>query len=685
MTSAYPSSAHYRLNSVNDRREYTQHGKKIGRAHLANTFNYINFSNGIVLINFRHTRFDNTISYRARPFPCLGDTLECAWAGPDTPYRQAAAYEFKDVLVPEGQKLLLVKPDGISLSRDGIRFRIPEACIEVSSRKVKRSLCEDIRVELSQNCAVFKGTLIDFCTVSFRVAVTAKPPQTFQWIDLQTPVNIMFSDRNETLYSGECRIIKQTGGLKTRNFIVEPLNSQVPRFKKKKYRNTRQELIPAPHVMFKHPFTEKISTLKVIDIAGSGFSVEEEKASAVLLPGMFMPELELHFANSFKVRCKAQVVYKSSLNGTGNGSCLKCGMALIDMSPRDHGKLLSILYQAENDNSYLCSTVSLDDLWEFFFATGFIYPEKYGFFQKNKEDIKETYKKLYTENPDMARHFIYQEKGRILGHMAMIRFYNNSWLIHHHAAGRTGFIRAGLVVLNQISRFIHDSHRLYATKMNFVFCYYRPENKFPDRVFGGAARNIDDPKGCSLDTFSYFHFRTASFLETKVAPPWHLVKTEGEDLSELKNFYEFNSGGLMLKALELDSDSGDINEVVEVYAKAGLKRKRYLFSLKKENVLKAIFILNISDVGLNLSELTNSITAIVIDPDKLPKEIFYAVLSCQIKKFKQSEIPVLLYPDSYVEEVGIPHEKLYKLWIINTKYSDRYFRYMHRILRRIDH
>jgi hypothetical protein len=78
----------------------------------------------------------------------------------------------------------------------------------------------------------------------------------------------------------------------------------------------------------------------------------------------------------------------------------------------------------------------MDALWNFFFDTGFIYPEKYAFFQANKEAIKKTYERLYSQSPHVARHFICQEKGAILGHMAMVRFYENSWLIHHHAATR---------------------------------------------------------------------------------------------------------------------------------------------------------------------------------------------------------------------------------------------------------
>jgi hypothetical protein len=45
-----------------------------------------------------------------------------------------------------------------------------------------------------------------------------------------------------------------------------------------------------------------------------------------------------------------------------------------------------------------------------------------------------------------------QENGRITAHMAMIRFYDAAWLIHHHAADASANHRGGLMMLNQISR-----------------------------------------------------------------------------------------------------------------------------------------------------------------------------------------------------------------------------------------
>lgn len=656
-------------------RELTAKGRQVGKAYLVNRLNYINFQDGTILINFEHPIYNSVVSLKAAPLPCLGDALECVWVHDGNQGLPTSSYELKNIMVPSGRKLLMVEPDSASIDEKGMRFLIPDVCIDVSSRMARRDFCKGIEVRLNQNSAVFHGQLIDFSSVTFRVEVNAIPPQTFEWIDPASPVDVMFSESGETLFAGECRILRQSDGSKTRCYVAEPLVHHIRRFKPKEFRNTRQKLVPSPDVTFIHPFTRRICSLKVIDIAGLGFSVEEDKDNAVLLPGMIIPEVELSFANSFKVACKVQVVYRTVSNGPENGNRLKCGMVIMDIGTGDHGKLLSLLYQAKDSHSYLGSKVDLDDLWEFFFETGFIYPKKYEFLRENREKIKDTYRKLYTLNPEILRHFIYQDKGRIMGHMAMIRFYEKSWLIQHHAADSRS-TRAGLRVLYQVGRFINDSHGLYSTKMHFVFCYYRPENRFPSRVFGGAARSIEDPRGCSLDTFSYFHIRKQTVQETALSQPWRLMKTGPQDLFELKHFYESDSGGLMLNALEIDPDSGDISELSAAYKKLGLKRERYFFSLKHEESLKAVFMVDISDIGLNLSEATNSIKVIIVDSDGLTKDVLYSAFSGPFEKFESSDIPILLYPATYADKAEISCEKSYNLWILNMQYTDQYFNYI---------
>ena len=668
------------LDSSDSNPERLTKGKEIRKKHLINKLNYINFQDGTILVNFKHIKYNHTLSHRAKPQPCLGEELKCLWIETDRISQQLSSYKFQEVVIPNGKKIILVTSDEINIDDTGIRLVLPDTCWETSPRKMKRHSCIGVKVQLIQNSASFCGVLVDFSTASFRVEITTNPPQTFQWIDPELLVNLIFSDDNGILYSGECRILKQSGGHNIRSYVLEPIKYQVQRFKPKEFRSVRQKLVPSPSIILKHPFTEKMANLKVIDLSGSGFSVEEDRCNAVLLPGMIIPELELNFASNFSIKCKAQAVYRQIMGEEKNSDWVKCGMAILDMSIEDHGRLSALLHHAKDDRFYFCNRIDMDALWNFFFDSGFIYPKKYVFLEANKEKIKAVYKKLYTQNQKIARHFIYQDKDRILGHLAMIRFYGNTWLIHHHAADRSVSLKAGIAVLDQIGRFINDSHNFYSIRMNYAFCYFRPENKFPNRVFGGVFKNIKDPKGCSLDTFAYFHCRKTSNDESGLDKPWDLMEAQPEDLVELRNFYEFSSGGIMLDAMELNEGDA-IDELSMEYQQLGLRRERHVFSLKRIGKLKAIAIVNISDVGLNLADLTSNIKIIVVDSSELTKDILFLALSQLSKKFEQDEIPVLVYPVSYVEKNSIPYEKLYNLWTLNMQYTDHYFKYLDELIK----
>ena len=130
----------------------------------------------------------------------------------------------------------------------------------------------------------------------------------------------------------------------------------------------------------------------------------------------------------------------------------------------------------------------------------------------------------------------------------------------------------------------------------------------------------------------------------------------------------------MLDALDLKSVMVDSDDLSKEYQQLGFKKEKYLLSLKSDVHLKAIFMVTISDVGLNMSDLTNCIKVFVLDSDGLSKNVLYLTLSSLSSKFEQDEIPVLIYPVSYTEIQSIPYEKLYQLWVLNTQYGDQYFR-----------
>ncbi|HET7838253.1 MAG TPA: hypothetical protein VFL04_00740, partial [Rectinemataceae bacterium] len=324
--------------------------------------------------------------------------------------------------------------------------------------------------------------------------------------------------------------------------------------------------------------------------------------------------------------------------------------------------------------------VEQDELWRLFFESGFIYPSKYLSIQEHKEDFRLTYEKLYLDSPSIGRHFVVQDRGRLLGHMSMLRYYSNTWIIHHHTASRDGRGMAGVGVLDEIGRFVNEFHSHPSTHMDYLICYYRKENRFPCRVFGNVVRDIDDPKGSSVDAFAYLH------LETGVAEdpyPFQLFPARAEEFARLRRWYEEVSGGLMLDALDLGEDRLDDSALELEYARLGFKKERHIFCLKQDGRLMAILVLSLSELGLNLSNLTSCVHAIVIEPERLAAGALFSGVRSLLHQYSCEEIPVLVHPAAYMDARELKYEKTYLLWVLNLDRTDGYLDSLRHTFRRV--
>ncbi|MGD9250260.1 MAG: hypothetical protein PVG19_03500 [Desulfobacterales bacterium] len=652
------------------------------RTYLINKLNYINFQNGTVQVVLRHHRFNQTTICTASPLPCEGRQLECHWSEPEQAALLLENYRFAALYVNDGRHALEVKPQPLRMDARGLVLELPEKCWEVANRREMRFACSRIPVQVIQNSMLFRGELLEFSTRAFRIGLSLTPPQSFQCLDHAKPLNLIVYDGNELAFSGDFTILKSDNGRLQRQFVLKPKIKSIQRYNARVYRSKRIELKPAPNMVFRHPLTRQLVNLKVLDLSGSGLSVAEGIGHSLLLPGMMIKDAELLFADSLALRFKAQVLYRNLKEDLGSLGDIANGLAIIDMESGDHLKLLSLLHQAENQNAYINTRVELDALWDFFFETGFIYPKKYAFIQANKEQIKETYWKLYTQNPTIARHFIYQTQGRIMAHMGMVRLYENAWLIHHHAARKRAMVRAGLTVLNQIGCFTYDSHRLYSMHMKYLMCYFRPENHFPNSVFGGFARYINDRDCCSLDDFAYFHIEDGDQLDAGLPDGWELTPSGATDIQEVEQWFQHQVGGLMLDCLDLDSEMFASQDLISEYHQHDFQKDRLLLSLRRHNRIQGLIAIHRTDIGLNLSDLTNCVKILLIDTRHLDRRILANTLQYVFKEWKLSpEMPILLHPAEFAEQANIPVEKHYSLWILNTRYSDKYFGFLEKMFK----
>lgn len=650
--------------------------REVDRESLANILNHIHFTDGKVLVHLRHPKYDESIIVRAFPDVCNGKDLICRWQEESRSDLRLKDYQFLHLIIDDGRSMTLVPATLKKIDRFGFAIQLPDKSFAVGDRAAMRYKCHGIMAELVQSGFISKGELLDFSPNGFRIKARPEPSCSFNWFNSEEPVTINLRNNNQVLFSEMCRCIRQEGNSNEREIVLEPVEKKINRFKKKEFRNPRQRLLPSPTLVFDHPFFKKRIQLEVFNISTAGFSVSENSDICALMPGMIIPGMTINFAGFLKIKCVAQVIYRIEKEE----KTVRYGLAILDMNINSYSQLTHILTNALEPNAYIFSEVDMAALWEFFFDTGFIYPKKYGLIQSSRKDFESTYKKLYQESPEIGKHFTCQKNSRIYGHISMIRAYERAWMIHHHAARAMDGKRAGFIVLKQLLHYLNDMYRLPSAKIDHIICYFRPENKFPDRVFGGFTRHIENPQACSMDLFSYLTYTNLS-LKTQLPYDWSLDECSQIDLWNLKRFYNEHSGGLLMDALGLDQEDGNNESIEDLYARFGLLRKLKTFTLKQEGKMTAVLIVNHSDMGLNLSELLNGIKILIVDSDGPPWNILSIAIAQLTKRYNMERVPIMFFPVDYVKANNIPSEKQYQLWVMNVKYGNEYLRYMQKKFR----
>ena len=648
---------------------------RIKKENLINTINRIHFMGDSVYVLLRHPTYDEAILVKATPQTIEGDEFACSWEKSQRSFG-LENFQFSYLIIMEQQSIVLLPAKLMRIDSAGFKVLLPEESYVISKRETNRFPCRDVTAELTQSGFLAKGSLIDFSPQSFRIKVIPEIPSSYHEFNPDATVTIRLTSNGKMLFSGNCRCLREKHEIGDWEIVLVPLSDQIKRFQTRTVRHPRRRIFPPPMAVFEHPFFKRKIQREITDISITGFSVYDDAIEGILLPGMIIHGLTIIYAGELKMNCTAQVIYRKRQED--NKVC--CGIAILDMGVHSYSRLNRIIALNMDPHSFISTEVDMDALWEFFFDTGFIYPKKYKLLQDRREEFKNTYRKLYQENPEIAMHFTYEQNGRIYGHMSMLRAYERAWLIHHHAARPMHNKLPGFQILKQMILFLYGMYHLPSANMDYVMCFFRPENKFPDRVFGGFARELKNPRICSLDLFSYMTFPVGT-PHIQLPRGWSLHESTNSELWQLEQFLKHFSGGLMFDVLNLAKKDSTDDSLEKVSQRLGFTRKWEVFSLTNGDNLKAVLIVNQSDVGVNLSELLNSIKVIAVDSDNLPWEVLSAAVAQLTGVYRLDSIPLLIYPSAYADLMSISSEKKYQLWITYMRHSNKFLEYVQRHFR----
>lgn len=639
---------------------------KINNKVLINLINHLHFNDENLFVHFQNMETGEEVFLQGNPGPYDNDRVTVKFTDPGS--FDLNCHKPLNVVIDNRKALIVFPVVRLSGSAESLVLSVPKMAHSYSKRQSVRYNCHGIEAEILQGQLNVTGVLEDINPQDLRVRVDVPED-----IHAGNPLLLKLNRNNQIYFIGECQLLRSDKD--GSSVIVQPIHNNRPVLKTRRYPNPRVRIMPQPVINFTHPLCGQSIQHKVDDISASGFSVTVPFKESLLIPGMVIPQMALQLPGMLShLTCTVQVVYRRKQRK----DLAKYGFYILDMSLHDQRLLFDAVSKVADPHVNMAGKINMDSLWDLFFDSGFIYPDKYGIISCYTAALKETYRKLYEEGKDIFTHITYQDQGQIYGHLSMVKAYEKSWIIHHLAARPLRGVRTGLKTLNHFVNYIDCLYRLPVSSkaMRYNFCYYRPENKFSDYYFGGIYRTLKNRDMCSMDLFGYMSIRLDDHVNALLAN-WSIEPFTLDDLTIMRDHCGGLGGGMMLDAFALEyrtvvngelsgpSEPYRQNDIMTMFRKAGLNRDSQVFSVVQNGLLKAALVVDTSDLGINMSELINSIKVIILDKT-LPWAILHDTLSRVGKVYQTSNIMVLFFPFSYLADQGIDCKKTYNLWVINT-------------------
>ncbi|SCY45577.1 hypothetical protein [Desulfoluna spongiiphila] len=643
-------------------------GKEVGRKHLINALNHINFKEKNVILVFQSVHGNPSMEIEAFPMPVLSDypTFRFLKPLPDN----LRSTDLTRLIIPDGPGEIHAIPQLRAMNSKGLSVNLPE-----TGRRIQGAL-RNIRVHFQQQGIAFKGSLTSIEPDVIEVQLSPLSSHYFMATSPKAELNLTFLKEKNRLFETKARVVKQESHRDSVILHLEPIESIPTNRERQRFGKKAFEMIPAPDFVFLHPLTGTKCTVVIESLSAIDMKLTLHHEMIPLIPGMKLMDASITLGDLYTLQLTAQVTRCSTIKNKRGDKIEYCHISILNMSSENHRKLQTIVHKSENRDIRVCNSIEEDDMWRFFFETGFIYKNKYRLFLENKDKIKKTYETLYSTPSNVTCHMAYQEKGRTMGHISMLRYAERAWLVHHHAALRGASIRVGLGVLKQMGNYVMASHNLDPNSFKYLLCYFRPENHFPNYFFSGFTEKKKDPKICSSDLFAYVYYRAEKIGDAKFPDGWVLEGACETDLVALETCYDATSGGMLIDALNLYERQAPFEVLSERYQKAGLKKEQQIWAIRHNDLTVALFIVNTSDVALNMSELSNCIKTCIIRPDIMNKQILTRALDQLSEHFSTHRTPVLIHPVDWVKNTGFHFQKRYHLWILNTHFLDDFMQHL---------
>jgi hypothetical protein len=382
----------------------------------------------------------------------------------------------------------------------------------------------------------------------------------------------------------------------------------------------------------------------VLELSSTGFSFALDPTFDLFPPGMHFSRIEIKLPG-FTLVCAGEVKNLAPL--PGDAQALRCGVSFEGLDKATRSRLADAAMRHRYPGLEDGRALSFEQIFRFFQETRFMYPEKLAALEPFMPAVRRTFTQLQSEESSVFKSLIYREGGKTLAHGSCVRAYRRTFVVQH-LAGITHRLsrRPAPQVLNVgLAEYFAQS-----TDLEYLKFFFRPDNRWPARVFGSFARKLSDPRLSDVRTFEYLGIDTG--IELRASAGVRVVEAGPGDLGPVERHFVATERGLLLRSDDLTRGALLLSELDAEFGELGLTRRRAVLLALRDGEPVGFALCEFSSPGMNLSELFSSfrvhlLPAAGVPDDPRRRDVEIALCRAALKLYGREGRPlaIALFPE----------------------------------------
>lgn len=355
-------------------------------------------------------------------------------------------------------------------------------------------------------------------------------------------------------------------------------------------------------VSVRSPITGEVTIPNAVDLTATSVSFMLRPERDLFPVGTLLEDVQLTFANGDSFQLGGKVTRHGYPSEVGGEPRLHCAIEFANDGGSSFGELAARIAMSALPEVSTDINATTEQIWEFLERSGFLYPEKVA--RLDVPAVTRTMDCLVGSPNDVAKTWLVRHEQRIVAHLSSIRLFQSTWGLQHLSATSHKRGASWASMLNLALADFCEQH----PGIEWLRVAYRPNNKWPEHVFGRFAHRVRDPNLSDFRTFSYMTSPTELETPDERSTYWETRAFSPDDLGVLEACLVEEGQSILLPSADVSSEHIELREVSESYEKIGLHRRREIIVAERKGRIAGFALLEISSPGLNLSELTNAMT-----------------------------------------------------------------------------